>query len=432
MLPSSTPVLGLVRVLAAPLLASALLAGCGDDHPPTPPPPTDMMIMFDAGDGGLVDLDGTEDLSFPPFDGGTGVCRLEGDPLTLATDTIDRSVRLVDVAVNGTMFVVAWSDARSAVGDAYVYAWPAADATGLEYRVTDDFSLTRDVQLATRTGGFIVGWVDNTEGSFEVHARPLDALGVPSGVAQRVTNNMLREDSLRLTGLGGGGAMAAWIESDGLGGTATTRAVPLSATGAAVGAAAVASAPPRQPTELALSPLGTGAALAWNESGVVYLQPLMATGTFVGAAAPINTLGDASGGVALALDDAGGGVAFGVSVGSARAEVRMRTVGATGATVGPEAIVTLPPATGADPAVASYATGYAVAYRSSAADGTGTVRLAFATSTGEYASSIDIASTTAAGGGPRIAVAADGRVVVVWMEADATKASIHAAKVVCE
>jgi len=415
------------------MFALAVFAtGCGEDRPPAPPPPTDMMIRFDAGDGGTITRDAeADDLGAPDPDAGSGACRVEGEVLTLATDTIDRTVRLVDVAVSGSTFVVAWTDARGSVADLFVYAWPAADISGAEHRVTDDFALTRDAQLASRTGGFVVGWVDNTLGRYEVLARPLDAAGVPTGSAQRVTNNMLREDALRLTGLGGGGTMAAWIESDGLGGAAVTRAVPLDAAGAVIGAAATATAEPRRPNALALSRLGVGAALAWNEDGDVYLQALSSAGALSGTAGIINTENNASGDVALALDEDGGAVAFGVRVAGARAEVRLRTVSATGAVDGPEAILTPSPATGADPAVAAYAGGYVVAYRS-ADPSSSAIRLAFATSLGEYAGSEDVAATTAAGGGPRVAVSADGRIVIAWLETDGTSALVRAAKVVCE
>ncbi len=422
-----------VPLLAAPLLLAALSA-CGDDRPP--PPPTDMMITFDAGDGGMiVDVDAqAKDLGGMGVDGGGGggPCHVEGAVLTLATDTTDRTVRLVDVAVSASTFVVAWTDARSAVGDAYVYAWPAADATGLEHRVTDDFALTREPHLGARTDGFTVGWVDNTTGTFELFARPLDAAGIPSGAAQRLTNNALREDSPRVAGLGGTATMFAWLESDGSGGPTVTHALPLDATGAAVGAPTLATAAPRHPSELTLSRLGTGAALAWNEDGTVYLQRLTSAGVMAGAAAAINTEANASGSAALALDATGGGVAFGVRVAGARAEIRMRTVGPTGATVGAETILTAPPATGADPMIAAYASGYAVAYRATAADGTSAIRVAFATATGEYSSSLDVAATTATGGAPHLAVAPDGRILVAWMDANAPSADVRAAKVICE
>ena len=436
----------LTALLAAPLLAGSLLAapllvaslsGCGDDgHPPTAP--ADMSIYFDAGDGGRIRRDASSDDGGPfdpdaeVVDGGVRGCHLEGEPLKLATDAIDHSVRLVDVALSGTTFVVAWTDARTAVDDLYVYGWPAAEASGTEHRVTEDYSLTRDAQLGARADGFMVSWVDNLTGSYELYARPLDAMGAPSGPAQRLTNNVLREDSPRVTGLGGPTTMVAWLESDGSGGPSVTYALPLDPTGAAVGTPATATAAPRSPSELTLSRLGTGAALAWNESGSVYLQPLTSAGAMIGLATPINTEANANGSAALALDETGGGVAFGVRVGGARPEIRMRTVGPTGATRGPEAILTPPPSTGADPTIVAYATGYVVAYRTSAADGTGMIRLVFATYNGEYSSSMDVAETTAIGGAPRIAIAADGRMLIAWMSGDLTSAAVNAAKVVCE
>ena len=424
-------------LLAAPLLAA--LSACGDDHPP-PPAPTDMMITFDAGDGGGVDA-GTDDggPSAPdatvPEDGGGGDgghCHVEGVPLKLASDEIDHTVRLVDVAVSGSTFMVAWTDARSAVADAYVYAWPEAAATGAERRITDDFAQTRDVQLAARADGFIVGWIDNTLGSYEAFTVPVDLAGGTTTTPSRLTNNALREDSFRLTELASGGSLAAWLESDGAGGPTTARGNALDATGLPLAGPQTATTSPLQPTTLALSALGTGAALAWNHAGTVYLHPIDSSGAGAAAAVAINTEGNASGTPALALDETGGAVAFGALIAGARAELRIRTVGPTGATVGAESILTPSPATGAEPSVAAYASGYVVAYRSSAADGTGTIQLAFATGAGELSSSLEVAGTTAIGGAPRVAVAADGRLVVAWMMGSATSAAINAAKVSCE
>ena len=82
--------------------------------------------------------------------------------------------------------------------------------------------------------------------------------------------------------------------------------------------------------------------------------------------------------------------------------------------------------------IAAYASGYAVAYRATAPDGTSAIRVAFATATGEYSSSLDVAATTATGGAPHVAVAPDGRILVAWMDANAPSADVRAAKVICE
>ncbi len=425
-----------VPLLAAPLLLAALSA-CGEDHPP-PPTPTDMMITFDAGDGGQFDAgrdDGgpvDPDATVPDDGGGGGPCHLEGMALKLASDEIDHTVRLVDVAVSGSTFLVGWTDARSAVADAYVYAWPEAAAMGAERRITDDFAQTRDVQLAARADGFVVGWVDNTLGSYEAFTVPVDLAGGRTTTPSRLTNNALREDSFCLTELAGGRSLAAWLESDGAGGPTIARGNALDPAGVPLAGPHAATTSPLEPTTLALSALGTGAALAWNDAGTVYLHPIDSGGSGAATTVAINVEGNANGTPALALDETGGAVVFGALVAGARAEIRIRTVGPTGATVGSETILTPSPATGAEPSVAAYATGYVIAYRSSAADGTGSIQLAFATGTGEFSSRFEVATTTAIGGAPRVAVAADGRIMVAWMMGSATGAAINAAKVICE
>ena len=421
-----------LRPAAVTLVAAVLAVGCGEERPP-PAPPRDMAITFDAGDGGFIDGDAAvEDLGVPHADASVVTCHVEGEALTLATDVVDNSVRFADVAVSGPMFAVAWTDARSGVADAYVYAWPSGAPTGTEIRITDDFSPTRDVRIVPRADGFTVAWVDTTAGSFEVFARPLGSTGALESTAKQLTHNELREDSLSLASLAGGSTLAAWLESDGLGGPPIAYAVPLDSLANVVGTAEVATVPPRAPLDFSLTSLGTGAALAWTESGIVYLQPLTAAGAVLGDATVINTEGNASGTPALALGDSGGGVAFGALIAGARQEVRMRTVDAAGALVGPEAIVTPPPSTGSDPAIAPFAGGYVVASRTTAG-ASGSVRISFATALGEFSSSLEVAATgSTLGSGPRLAIAADGRMLVAWMETDGTTATFRAARVVCD
>jgi hypothetical protein len=416
---------------------SLLGAGCGDDVRP-PMPPRDMAILFDAGDGGTVGEDGGEgdaggDGAVPIADGGMGVCRVEGAPLKLTEDVIDRSVRLVDVAVSGTTFLVTWPDARSAVTDAFAYVWPSGAASGTEVRLSDDFAPTRDLRVVGRAGGFTVAWIDTSAGSFELFTRAVSPAGTPEGPARRITNNALREDTPALARLVDGSVLTAWVESDGLGGAPVVRVVPLDAAASPVGTPVTVSVPSRVPRDPALGALGAGAALAWSEDGNVYLQPLSAMGALVGTAGRLNTEANALGAPSLALGDTGGGVAFGVLVGGARQEARMRTVARSGATDGPESILTPPPDPGGEPSLAPFATGYVAAYRtSSGGTGNGTIRLSFATALGEFAGDLEVAATgSTLGSSPRLAVAPDGRIVVVWMETDTATATFRAARVVC-
>ena len=109
----------------------------------------------------------------------------------------------------------------------------------------------------------------------------------------------------------------------------------------------------------------------------------------------------------------------------------MRTVDASGVPDGPEAILTPPPSRGTDPKIATFATGYAVAYRTN--EGSGSIRLAFATALGELSSTLEVATTASSlGSGPGLAVAPDGRMVLAWLETDTVTATVRAAKVVCE
>jgi len=425
----------------AALVGTTLGAGCGDDTRPPLPPSGDMAILFDAGDladGGMSgddggDADAGDDAAVPIADGGMGMCRVEGAPVKLADDIVDRSVRLVDVAVSGSTFLVTWPDARGGVTDAFAYAWPSGAPAGTEVRLSDDFAPTRDVRITARSGGFTAAWIDTSAGSFELFTRALGPAGTPEGPARRITSNMLREDTPALARLVDGSVLAAWVESDGLGGAPVVRTVPLDATASPVGTPTTIAVPSRVPREPALGALGDGAALAWSEDGTVYLQPLTAAGAVTRSVERINTEANASGAPSLALGDTGGGVAFGVLVGGVRQEARMRTVARTGVPDGAEDILTRPPDPGGEPAIAPFATGYVAAYRiSSGGTGSGTIRIAFATALGSFAGGLEVAATgSTLGSSPRVAVAPDGRILIVWMETDSTTATFRAARVVC-
>jgi hypothetical protein len=395
-----------------------------------------MGIVFDLGDAGerpdAEAPDGaTPDAGRPDAGGFPVTCRLEGEPLKLVSDIVDRDSRRADVLATAAGFAVAWTDATTAIGETYTYFLPLGAEAGTKHRVTEDVFRSREAAIGVLGSGLATVWIDNSTGTFELWSRPLGGDAAPTGAAQRLTNNALREDGPRLAALDGGSLLAAWVESDGVGGMAAVRVGP---TGALAGTATTVPGVSAVPAALALSPLGAGAALAWVDAGQVKLQPLGATGAVSGAARTINTEANASGAVALATRGAGGAVVFGARIGGARDEVRVRMVDAAGAPDGGERIVTSPPERGIDPGVAPYATGFAVAYRAlpEAGRAAPVVRLVLLDGLGNRVVATDLAETTADGGPVQVAVAADGRVAVTWATRASDATSVNLGVAVCE
>jgi hypothetical protein len=398
-----------------------------------------MGIVLDLGDGGerpdADEPDGSaSDGGRPDGSGFPVACRLEHPSIKLVSDVVDRNDRRADVVATPTGFAVAWTDARTAVAETYVYFLRLGAEAGTEHRLTEDAFLSRDAALGRLGEGLAALWIDNSTGTFELWARRLDATGTPETAVQRLTNNALREDGPRLAVLDDGTLLAAWIESDGLGGMPSVRLAVVGPTGALSGGTRAVPGITAAPASLALSPLGSGAALAWVEEGAVRLQVLGPTGAPTGAARTINVEGNASGAVGLATRGAGGAVIFGARIGGARDEVRVRMVDAAGAADGSERIVTPPPERGVDPGVAQYATGYAVAYRALPEEGRATtvVRLVLLDGLGNRVVATDLADTSAEGGPVQVAVAGDGRVAVTWATRMAEATTVNLGVVVCE
>lgn len=437
---------------ASLLLGSAVLSGCGGGPPPPPPRdvgPRDVGARDvgprDAGppiDGDLPDAPAPEDADLPdtperdagpaPDGGMVAGCRLDGDLTELGFDELDTDGRAVDVAYADDAFWFTWPESGPSVSRVRVHRWPAS-GTPFTRDATPDTVLHRDAAIAPAGAGVVVGWIDNTASGFQAYGRALRSLGTFVGAAAPWTAEIVTHDWLDVATLASG-RLVSWVESDGLGGPsyvavrmiaddATPRAPlrSLMATTTGAGRAAIALA-------------GTGAALAWSDLSDVRLVGLDDTGATIGGAQIVSTEHNADGSVAIAT----GLVAFGVRVGGARPEVRVRAFDEAGILSGVERIVTTAPEVGIEPGVAEYGGGHLVAYRA-LPDGTltaPTVRMAFVPPTGSPVPVFDILRTSQDGGPIRIATAPDGRIAVAW--ADLTAAGsvdrliFRAARIVCD
>lgn len=423
-------------------LSPALLGGCGDDDVPAVPTdagPRDAQVRMDSGgaDGGEPTEDGGSDVDGAVDAGDAGssgiVCSFdpEADLFTLATDETPR-VRDVGVAAGDTGLALAWSARVEGLEQIFLGEIPATSGSASAQQITTAAAVHRDPVIAAQGDDWILSWYGNPDGDFDVYAVAF-VDGRASGTPERLTTRAGRDDEPALLA-SGAGALAAWVETR-AGDQRVAVARPLSSTAAPTAAqrdastAATVSSP-------ALGAREGGALMAWVGGGGadprVLLQSLDASGSPVGAVRTVESASPASGGVDLATSaDEGGVVVYGVTVGGARSEVRIRELASSGETVGIERVVTVAPEQGRDASVAQIGGGYVVAYR--ALEGSSAqVRLAFLGPDLERVGMLDLGGTTSQGGQVSVRASAEGRMVVGWAELGASSTTIRGARVRCE
>lgn len=429
---------GLASLLLSSLLA---IAGCDETPPPTPPsdagPRDAQTVVPDGGDAGVTPLPDGGDAG--ELDGGggfdPGTCRVESptdDVLVLGTDAPPRA-RDVGIAAGPTGHAIVWSSGEGALGDVFFAALPPSGAAGAATPVTEHFAVTRDPVIAANGTGWMLAWYGNADGDFDVYAEPWSAAGASAGPAQRLTMRVGRDDAPALLPTTTG-ALAAWVEER----TITSRV----AVTRLLGTDAMPSTAQRDssPASAAVSrPLlahrSGGFALAWVDSvsptPSALLQPLGTDGAPMGAPITLSTEGNADGTIDLAMDEGGGAVTFGVSVGGVRPEVRARLVDGSGNPSGPERVITDAPASGRDASIAPLAGGYAIAYR--ALEGaTPQLRIAFVAADLVPVVTLDVAPVSATGGRVTVRVSGEGRIAVAWADVDDTTTTIRAARIRCD
>jgi hypothetical protein len=258
----------------------------------------------------------------------------------------------------------------------------------------------------------------------------------------RVTNNMLRDDAPSITATSSG-ALLAWAEVDMAASTRVIMARPLGALGVPTGMARPVSDPAHGAPYPVLATHGSNVLLGYanTQPGMqhVYVRRLDATGAPLGEAMVVDAEGNTDGSLDLASamrdDVATGAIVFGVIVGGSRQEVRWREILADGTPSGPERILTLAPEQGTDPSITAFAGGWVVTYRVVSDDGLTTpiLRLALVDGAGEVIETVDLAEVAMNGGRPTVRTSDDGRTfVVAWADANGTMTDITAMRVRCE
>lgn len=421
------------------LLIALLLAGC--DTGPMPVP-----LDGTRRDGGPRDAG--ERMDAPPMDSGPDAGRdgsrpRDAGPPTCVADPEraiklgqdpDRSDRVVALAAAGTGFGIAWNEVPTggALSEIHAAFLSSAGVLGAEQRVTENVTPERPPTLAAVGTQWIVGWVDNASGTFEVRSRQLGADLAPVGTIHPVSDTpTAREDNPALF-VGSAGPLLAWVEDEMATGDRTARARPLALDGTPMGTAGTASGAGRRPGQLALGELEAGPVLLWSDgiagSGEVYLQGLTSAGATRGSATPISTEANADGSVDAALFPTGGAVVFGVLVAGVRHEVRFRALDRNGALLRDERIL----ANGTDASITPFAGGYAVSYRSLPSGETpAQIRLLLVDSFGDVVDDQVVIPTVRGGGRTTIRASADGQLAIAWAEAVSAGTDVKVALVSC-
>jgi len=385
----------------------------------------DGSVDSSMGDGGVEVFPGCTDTVFQEIDLGSDVRNLQ---------------QTVAVAPAAETFGLAWSDASDVFENIRVRVVPTRGGLGSNADLTTGFNTSEGAALLSTGTSFLAAYYDNSVAGagYEVFVRPVDATGMPTGTAARLSNNMVRDDNPALLRMGSAN-LVVWVEDDTT--DRVARAAIISDSGSIMGAVQTLTTPPESPATPVLSALSGGAGMAWAEnrasgSDAVLLRVDTSAALVAGSKVVLSTEHDAAGAVDLATTDASGGAAvFDVSVSGVRPEVHFREVGADGSLPAPERIVSLAPATGKDASIAALAGGYVVAYRA-LPDGTitePTLRLTLLDLRGEILNTFEGPTMAADGGRTTIRVAGDGRLLVAWEDQDAVAGGrrLRAARVRC-
>lgn len=434
------------RFFACAILVALVGSACGDDDRP-PPAGTDAGPRPDAGP-----RDGGPDTGPPPDTGLTP----DAGPVMLGTCTFDMTMdvfklgdgsrdaeRLIGLAASGDRFAVVWADSLLGVEDVYGQIIPPSGALGAPMPIVSDPFLAGAPTIISNATGWSVAWYDNSPGNYEVQTRAVGPdLGMP-GPIQRVSTNMVRDDSPALAARPGGGSLLAWGEDDPVGMTRVIKTRPLGTLAMPGGMEMTASDPAHAAPFPVLTAHGDDVLLGYADTrpGMqhVYLRRLDMMGTPLGAALAVDSEGNTDGTLDIASGmregEASGAIVFGVIVGGSRHEVRWREILADGTPAGSERILTLAPEQGADPSITAFAGGWVVTYRVLADDGLTEpiLRMALVDGAGAVLETVDLLPVAMNGGRPTVRASDDGRTfAIAWADADGPRTDILAMRVRCE
>lgn len=409
-------------------------AGCTCGEPMRPPldvGPRDTPPRIDTGP---IDAPGTDaPMDDVPSDGPLGdagidlsSCHVQmpEDLMLVATDTTPRD-RIVAVAAGSAEWAIAFSRAEMGIQNVYWALVPTSTDGTVASAVTTGFSIAEEPAVTRTTDGWLVAWMSNMPGNFEIFAQGFGADSRPLLTPTRLTTNSSRDDGPALVRVGSE-VLAAWVES-----TATTREIRtrrLATSGDALAPATSVDVSPHTPSFPVLSTRLDGVALAFGSTDAVIVG-LDGFGARTAAPVVLSAEGNVASSADLALDASGGAIVFDVRV-DIRPEVRALLLDASGAALGPERVILLSPDAGNGASMTQFAGGYALAYRALEVTPP-MIRVLFLGPNLEEAGRLDIASATT-GSRTTIRASGDGRLLVAWADNDGTDTEIRAARIRCE
>ena len=343
------------------------LAACGGETPSAPG------LTLDAGTTPLVDsgtvvrVDGGSDGdgSAPVSDGG-GVSPDGGEPAgcaatparRLATSGVNGMDRPA-IAVRNDGLLAAW--VGSIDGTARIMSqWiPAADELATALSLTGAASTQNHPAIADTRDGFVVAWADSRSGG-SIYVTYVDGAGVAAEEEIAVVAGT--PTGPPAVAHQGDETLVFWTEQDGS--TQRSRLVEADGTLGEIRDYSSLGANVSAPV---LRRFGSGFGLAFleSESGEVRFVELGASGAASSSPVTVDTEHNATSELDLAVGPAGGAVSWVALVAGERAEVRARSIDASGAPVRLEAVLTPPPSTGRFASVSGLGAGWTAAYRRS-------------------------------------------------------------------
>lgn len=431
------------RALVALGLFTFLLTGCDE----TPPP-----IVFDAGpDSGPRDSgprpdtgpprdsgpsDASDGSTLPTGDAGAPTCVADPERVYKLGSDPTGGDRIVGLAAGATSFAVVWTQFPSSGGISEVHGerLSSSGARGVVQRITTRSGAKRSPTIAAVGTSWVVAWVDNDSGTFELRTLGVASDLSPGGTVHDLTATAAQAEDNPIFLNASAGLMLAWVEDDMTALTRVARAQRVGTDGAPSGTPGTASSTGQRPGQLAFGELEGGPALVWSEgiggTATVYLQGITSAGAVRGSRVQVSTEANADGTVDAALLPTGGAVVFGALVDGIRHEIRFREVPPDGMVSALQAEQIL--AQGAGASIARFAGGYAISYRAPATTDTPEqIRLMLVQSNGDPVADIPVIEAPAEGGRTTVRVSGDGQIAITWADSTPGGTDVRVAIVTC-
>ncbi|MFK8001145.1 MAG: hypothetical protein AB8H86_16245 [Polyangiales bacterium] len=387
-----------------------VLSACGDDAPP--PGTFDTGPRVDTGvpgedsgpddDGGTDDAGAGEDAG--TSDAGPQEVPCESEIFELITDPMARN-RPVSVAATGRGFVFGWGDTVDVREQARTAEVAEGATMAVVRSLTSDDSSARAVSISE---GYAI-WLDDGGSGDNIVVRGIDT--EPTEASLRTFSAATGQHSSPRLFKNGDGWVATWVRQTGEG----EWQIESRAFDGDSESPIVTYGWTLPTSEVAVDFSDERFYFAWSSEGDVSLAVAGADGSVITDSTVINSQGNATSEVSVAFGDDYGIVSFGVLIEDIRREIRVRLMDADGAAVRPEQVVSRAPLRGRSPMAASYAGGYAIAYRASNPAGEDHLRVAFVHgSDGVVVAEYDLGVADFAGGQSGVAVDDDGGLAIGW------------------